>query len=113
MGNNMKRLLTREVRSIYHYKDGVRVDGAPKSVSGDLTNIRGDLTYVRGDLTGIRGNLTGIRGNLTGIHGDLTGVHGDLTDITGNLDGCEITAKMREHGIDIKDLILETVTIKK
>ena len=102
----MKRLLTREVRSIYHYKDGVRVDGAPKSVSGDLTGIRGNLTYVSG-------NLTDIRGDLTGVRGDLTGVQGDLTYVRGNLDGCEITAKEREHGIDVKDLILEAVTIKK
>jgi len=46
----MKRLLTKKNKPIYHYKDGVRVDGAPESVSGDLLGITGDLTGVSGNL---------------------------------------------------------------
>lgn len=80
----MKRELKREKLLIFHIVDGVRIDGPPPGV-------RGDLTDVRGDLTGVRGNLTDVWGNLTDVYGDL--------------DACGITDEDRERGIDIRDLI--------
>jgi len=80
----MKKALKKKTSVIYHYKDGVRVDGAPDTVSGNLSGIHGNLTYIRGDLTGIRGDLTGIRGNI---------------------DDCELTDEDRERGVDISELV--------
>ena len=80
----MKKALTRKESTIYHYKDGKRIEGAPE---------------------GVTGNLTGITGNLFGITGDLFGIRGDLTGIRGDLDDCDITPEERERGISIEDLI--------
>ena len=81
----MKRALKRMKGTIYHYNEaGVRVEGPPP---------------------GVRGNLTGVRGDLTGVCGDLTGVSGDLTDVRGDIDDCELTPAEREAGVDIEGLI--------
>ena len=94
----MKKNLKKVVNNIFHYVDGLRVDGAPYDVSGDLSGVWGDLTDVSGDLYDVRGNLTGVWGNLSGVRGNLTGVWGDL-------DKCEITDEERKEGIDIEDLV--------
>ena len=109
----MKKLLT-TTSSTHYFKDGLRIEGVPPDVSGDITGVRRDLTSVSGDLTGVRGDLTSVRGNLTLVYGDLTSISGDLTDIIGNLTGvrgdldtCEITAEDRAKGIRIEELIEE------
>ena len=81
----MKALLKRAAFTTYYYdNNGIRHEGAPEYIRGDLTDIWGDLTDIWGNLTGIRGNLTGIRGDL---------------------DDCEITDADRIKGIDIADLV--------
>jgi hypothetical protein len=48
----MKRSLSRVVAlTLYHFDDGVRKDGPPPGVVGDLTGVWGDLTDVVGDLS--------------------------------------------------------------
>lgn len=96
---NMKKALKIET-TIYHIKDGVRIEGAPEGVTGNLSNIRGDLSGVTGNLSGITGDLYGIRGNLTGITGNLTGISGDIDD-------CEITDEERAKGVHIEQLIAD------
>jgi hypothetical protein len=55
----MKRSLSRVVPlTLYHFDDGVRKDGPPPGVRGDLTDVRGDLTGVRGDLSDVVGDLS-------------------------------------------------------
>jgi hypothetical protein len=87
----VKRALKRFTRDVYHFVDGVRVEGAPDAVWGDIS-------YVSGDLTGVSGYLIGVSGNLTGVSGDLTGV-------SGNIDACGLTDEDRRRGVDIEDLI--------
>ena len=97
----MKKLLTGlDASDIFYFQSGVRIEGAPPCVRGDLSHIRGDLTFVCGDLTHICGDLTFVRGDLTGVRGDLTFVRGDL-------DKCEITQEDRAKGIRIEELIEE------
>ena len=71
----MKKALQRKEYKIYHYQNGIKKEGAP---------------------SGIRGDLSGISGNLSGISGDLTRISGDLSGIRGDLDDCEITAGNRK-----------------
>jgi len=74
----MERKLTR-IAGIYHVVDGVRIEGVPSGITGDLSNVRG---------------------YLGGVSGDLSGVSGDLDD-------CHISDEERAAGIDINDLIDE------
>ena len=46
----MKKALTKIGGTIYYYKNGVRVEGAPDGITGDLSEIRGDLSGIRGNL---------------------------------------------------------------
>jgi hypothetical protein len=88
----MKRSLSRVVAlTLYHFDDGVRKDGPPPGVRGNLTDVRGDLTGVWGDFSGVRGDLTGVRG-------DFSGVRGDLSD-------CGLTDNDRRRGVNVEDLI--------
>jgi len=118
----MKKLLIGlDASDIFYFQSGVRIEGAPPCVRGDLTGVRGDLTFVcgdlthicgdlshiRGDLTFVCGDLTHICGDLTFVRGDLTGVRGDLTFVRGDLDKCEITQEDRAKGIRIEELIEE------
>ena len=82
----MQKKLKRIAATGHYFLDenGVRINGAPEGVSGDLT---------------------GIRGNLTGIRGDLTGIRGDLTGISGDVDKCGLTAEDRKRGVHISDLV--------
>jgi len=101
----MKKLLTKTQGDIFYFQNGVRIEGVPPCIRGNLTNISGDLTGIFGNLMGIRGNLTGISGDLTNVSGNLTCVYGDLSDISGDLDACEITEEDRERGIKIDELV--------
>jgi len=66
----MKKLLKRiEYKTWYFNEDGLRIEGAPDCVSGDLSGVRGDLTNVRGDLTGVLCDLNGVRGEFFGVSG--------------------------------------------
>lgn len=39
----MKKALTKEIGKIYHYKDGVKVDGVHSDIHGDVSGIRGNI----------------------------------------------------------------------
>jgi len=56
----MPKPLTRTPQKIYHYVDGVKVDGAHKHLHGDVTGLRGDVTGLWGDVTGLRGDVNEI-----------------------------------------------------
>ena len=79
-------------KTIWHYVDGKRVEGAHSDVYGNLSDVRGNLSDVRGD--------------LSGVHGDLSGVRGDLSDVYGDIDDCKLTDKEIQNGVDIEDLII-------
>ena len=96
----MKRELTKTTCKVWHIKDGIRREGPP-------SDVRGDLSRVSGDLTNVRGNLSGVSGNLSGVSGDLSGVRGDLTGVSGDLDDCAITQSDRDRGIDISELFAD------
>lgn len=114
------KLLTR-IR-IWHYKKGEYVTGPHRKLCGDMTGIEGDVTNIRGDLSGIRGELGRLQGDVSGITGDVSQLHGDVSalkgdmtgirgcasNISGDIDKCWISAKDREKGIDIEDLVVET-----
>jgi hypothetical protein len=80
-----------KIVTLYHYIEGVIVEGA-----------HGDIT---GDLTGVTGDLTDITGGLTDITGSLSGIWGDISGVTGNLDECGITEQDRLRGIAVEDLV--------
>ena len=92
----MQRALRRRDSVVYHIIDGIRVDGPPLG--------------VRGDLSGVRGNLSGVRGDLSGVCGNLSGVWGDLSGVWGNINECGLTEADRERGVDVADLIREDAT---
>ena len=73
----MKQALTRDVLSVYHYENGVKIKGVHAG--------------IRGDVSGIWGNVSGIRGNVSGISGDV--------------DNCNISAEERSAGVDIARLV--------
>jgi hypothetical protein len=73
----LKKLVRKENSSVYHFVDGVRVEGIHKKLRGDVTGLRGDVTGLRGDVTGLRGDV----------------------------DDCELTTLDRKKGINIMDLI--------
>jgi len=118
----MKKLLTRNKRPYWYWKNDEKIFDIPDGIHGDLTDVSGNLSCIRGDLTDVRGNLSrihgdlidvsgnlsGISGDLTGISGDLTGIIGDLTGIRGDLTDCELTKEDRIKGVDISELIKET-----
>ena len=91
----MKKTLTRTENYIYHYKDGVR--------------IQGKHDQLRGNVSGLTGNVSGLRGdvNVNGITGDVNGIRGDCTDIDGDLDYCKLTEEERKSGVDINTLVKE------
>jgi hypothetical protein len=73
----MKKLLKQTNNTIYHFVNGVRIEGSHSDISGNVS-------YIRGNVSDISGNVT---------------------SISGNLDECEITDEERYNGINIKDLI--------
>jgi len=87
----MKQALSKIELKTWYYVDDKKVDGVHERISGDVWGIYGDVS-------GIRGNVSGISGNVSGIRGDVWGIYGDV-------DECELTAKERENGINITDLI--------
>jgi hypothetical protein len=95
----MKRSLSRVVAlTLYHFDDGVRKDGPPPDVRGDLSGVSGNLSDVQGDLTDVCGNPSGVCGDISGVSGDLTGVCGDIAD-------CGLTDGDRRRGVSVEDLI--------
>lgn len=94
----MIKQLTRTENNLYHYKDGIRIEGIHDDIYGDVSGIRGDITHIRGD-------ISGIRGDVSGIIGDITDIRGDLTYISGNISLCELTYEDRNKSINIEDLI--------
>ena len=94
----MKKSLTKISSSVYYYKDGERVEGVHKDITGDVSGIRGNVTGITGNVSDIYGDVSGIRGNVSGITGDVSGIRGDIDD-------CDITDEERKNGIDIGDLI--------
>jgi len=52
----MKKLL-KKTEGIFHYRDGIRIEGAHGLIHGDVSGTFGDVTDIRGDVTGIYGDL--------------------------------------------------------
>jgi len=75
----MKKALKRTANKCWHFVDGIKVDGAPLG--------------LKGDVTGLSGNVTGLSGNVTGLRGDV--------------DECDLSDEEREEGVDITTLIGE------
>ena len=73
----MKKALKKSNKTIYHYLDGERIEGAHKQISGNVSDIRGSVSDIRGNVSGIRGNL----------------------------DDCGITDEDRAKGVNILDLV--------
>jgi hypothetical protein len=42
----MSKPLTRTTQKIYHYVDGVKVDGAHDRITGDVTDLWGDMDEI-------------------------------------------------------------------
>jgi hypothetical protein len=101
----MKKLLKRIELGVWHFKDGLYVEGAPEGVSGDLSDVLGNLTGVSGDVSNVRGFVTNLQGDVSNVRGDVTKVRGDVTRVSGDLDSCGITPEDREKGVKIEDLI--------
>ncbi len=81
---NMKKLLKEKKTELYHYKDGVKIEGQNEKMSGYCTGLSGDCSWLSGDCTELRGYCTGL---------------------SGDLDECEITDEERSNGVNIRDLI--------
>jgi hypothetical protein len=87
----MKKLLKRIKSKVWHFKEGLYVEGLHDRLGGDVANLQGDVSNVRGDVTDVWGNVSNIRGDVTYVHGDL--------------DSCGITPEDREKGVRIENLI--------
>lgn len=73
----MKKLLIRDKFCLYHFKDGVKVEGKKEGMEGDCSELRGNCSGLKGDCSGFRGDL----------------------------DECEITDEDRKNGIRLEDLL--------
>lgn len=82
-------LMRKETNCIYHYADGVRVEGAHDRISGNVSGIVGDVS-------GIHGDVTGITGSVSGIHGDVWGIRGDVDEIPASERPCKISDYVKE-----------------
>jgi uncharacterized protein YjbJ (UPF0337 family) len=71
----------KNLKEIFHYQDGIKVDGVHSKITGDVSNIWGDVTDIKGDVSNISGNVSNIRGNVTDIEGDVTGLEGNADDL--------------------------------
>jgi hypothetical protein len=80
----MKKLLKKIENKLYHFEDGIKVEGKNKDLFGDCSNLFGDCS---------------------GLFGDCSNLFGDCSGLFGNLDECEISDEERKKGIDIKELI--------
>ena len=89
----MIRNLTRSISpsAIYHYRNGVRVEGAP-------SGLRGNVSGLRGDASGLWGDVSDLWGNVSGLWGDVSGLRGDV-------DTCGLTDEDRARGVDVAELI--------
>jgi hypothetical protein len=93
----MNRALTRTTSGgLYHYLNGVRIEGAPSGLYGYMDDLRGYASDLRGDASDLSGNVTGLRGDVTGVRGDV--------------DDCGLTAEDRARGVDVADLIAQPAT---
>ena len=73
--------------AIWHFVDGVKVNGPHDRIEGDVSDIWGDVSGVRGDVSDIWGNVSGVRGDVSDIRGDVSGIRGDVSDIWGDVSG--------------------------
>jgi hypothetical protein len=96
----MIRNLTRSIftSAIYHYRNGVRVEGAP-------SGLRGNVDGLWGDVSGLRGNVSGLWGDVSDLWGNVSGLRGDVSDLWGDVDACGLTDEDRARGVDVAELI--------
>ena len=94
----MKKALTKKTE-LHHYKNGVRIKGAKKNMSGNCGELSGDCSGLRGECSGLSGECSELRGKCSELWGDCSG-------LSGNLDDCEITEEERAKGINIQDLVI-------
>lgn len=83
----------------YHffYRNGKKVTGTHKYLSGCFNFIIGDCTNIYGKCT--------LDGDVSNIRGDITGIYGDASTLSGDLDQCEITEEERKAGLYIEDIL--------
>ena len=102
----MRKQLTKIKKySLYHTKDGVKIEGKNIDMRGNCSYLEGDCTNLRGDCSYLEGDCTNLRGDCSCLEGDCTNLRGDCTGLSGDLNDCEITDDERAKGIDINDLI--------
>ena len=94
----MEANLTKIKPLLYHYVNGIKVDGGHSILTGDCSWLTGDCSRLTGDCTGLNGDCTGLTGDCSSLFGDCTGLIGDL-------DNCDISIVDRKVGINITDLI--------
>jgi hypothetical protein len=90
----MKKMLKRvdgEQSKLYHFVDGVCVNGKNDNMSGNCSRLSG--------------NCSGLSGNCSGLSGDCSGLSGNCSGLYGNLDECEI-----DELTNIQDLVQQTET---
>ena len=76
---------------IWHYRDGVRVNGPHDTIWGDLSGIWGNVSGIRGEVSGVWGHVDDeLSGHVTGLSGDVTGIKGNLNDIPQSARPCDI-----------------------
>lgn len=83
-------LMRKETNCIYHYADGVRVEGAHDRIIGSVTGITGSVSGIHGDVTGITGDVWGLRG-------DVSGLTGDVDEIPASERPCNISEYVKEN----------------
>ena len=60
MKNVLKKVAI-PVETLYHYKDGVKVEGKHSNLSGDCSKLSGYCSEIRGYCSEISGNLSDIK----------------------------------------------------
>ena len=72
--------LRRGEKSLYYYVNGVRTNGAPPDLRGDVSGLRGRVSPdLYGDVSGLWGEVTALRGDVSGLRGDVSGLRGDVS----------------------------------
>ena len=82
MTKNLRRI--KQESTLWHYCNGVRMDGPPPNLRGDVTDLRGDVS---------------------GLWGDVTDLWGDVTGLRGDIDTAGLTQEERANGVDVRLLV--------
>ena len=107
----MNRALTRTIsESLYHYRNGVRVEGAPSGLRGNVSGLRGNVSGLRGHVSGLSGIVSGLYGDVSDLRGIVSGLSGIVSGLRGDVDDCGLTPEDRARGVDVADLIAKPAT---